>query len=229
VPLESTAVVTAIVPMRHSSERVKGKNYRLLGDKPLFRHVVDALLEAQSVGAVVIDTDSPTIREYTESHLPGVSVLERPEHLRAGEIPMNTVLTNTISQLDGDIFLQTHSTNPFLTSTTIDAAVSVFLTAGVDSLFTATPEHARYWWDAQRPVNHDPAVLLRTQDLAPLYFENSCAYIFRREPFLREGNRLTANRTLFPMESVEAFDIDTEQDWLLAAALYDARAAAHEA
>ena len=53
--------VTAIVPMRHSSERVRGKNYRELGGKPLFRHIVDSLLEASTVDCVVIDTDSPTI------------------------------------------------------------------------------------------------------------------------------------------------------------------------
>ncbi len=63
----------------------------------------------------MIDTDSPTIRDYVEEQLPEVMVLERPEHLSAGEIPMNTVLANSIAQLDGDVFLQTHSTNPFLT------------------------------------------------------------------------------------------------------------------
>lgn len=212
--------VTAIVPMRHSSERVVGKNYRDLGGKPLFRHVVDALLKAATVDGVVIDTDSPTIRDHVEEHLPEVIVLERPENLRAGEIPMNTVLANSIAQLTGDVFLQTHSTNPFLKTETIDAAVSTFHSQRVDSLFTATPEHARYWWDADRPVNHDPTVLLRTQDLPPLYLENSCLYIFRRQAFLDEGNRLTKHRALFPMASLEALDIDTEEDWDLAAALY---------
>lgn len=211
--------------MRHSSERVRGKNYRELGGKPLFRHIVDSLLEASTVDLVVIDTDSPTICEHVEENLPEVVLLERPEHLRAGEIPMNDVLTNSISQLDGGVFLQTHSTNPFLSAETIDAAVSAFHAQGVDSLFTATPQHARYWWDAQRPVNHDPAVLLRTQDLPPLYFENSCVYVFKRDAFLAEGNRLTKHRALFPMSSLESLDIDTEEDWDLAAALYASRVA----
>jgi CMP-N-acetylneuraminic acid synthetase len=66
-------------------------------------------------------------------------------------------------------------------------------------------------------------VLLRTQDLPPLYLENSCIYIFKREAFLAEGNRLTRRRALFPMSSLEALDIDTEEDWDLAAALYAGR------
>ena len=215
--------VTAIVPMRHSSERVNGKNYRDLGGNRYFG-ISSTPSRGDNGRRVVIDTDSPTIRDYVEEHLPEVVVLERPEHLRAGEIPMNTVLANSIAQLDGDIFLQTHSTNPFVTAETIDAAVSTFHAEGVDSLFTATPEHARYWWDAERPVNHDPAVLLRTQDLPPLFLENSCIYIFKRQAFLDEGNRLTKHRALFPMSSLEALDIDTEEDWGLAAALYASRA-----
>ena len=211
--------VTAIVPMRHSSERVTGKNYRDLGGKPLFQHVVDALLDAETVAEVVIDTDSPIIEDYAAEHLPAVVVLQRPEHLRAGEIPMNAVLKNTISQLNGGVFLQTHSTNPFLSTETIDAAVERFYSQRVDSLFSVTPAHARFWWDAERPVNHDPAVLLRTQDLPPIYLENSCFYIFKRGAFLAEGNRLTRSRALFPMSSSEAVDIDTEEDWDLAAAI----------
>lgn len=211
--------MTAIVPMRHSSERVKGKNYRDLGGKPLFRHVVDALLASESVGRVVVDTDSPAISEYIASHVPEVLVLDRPEHLRDGAIAMNDVLENTLRQLDGEVFLQTHSTNPFLRSETIDRAVACFFEAGVDSLFSTTPMQARFWWDGERPVNHDPAVLLRTQDLPPLHLENSCLYVFRKSPFLSERSRITVSRTMFPMSALEAVDIDTEEDWDLAAAL----------
>jgi CMP-N-acetylneuraminic acid synthetase len=209
--------------MRHSSERVKGKNYRHLGGKPLFRHIIDTLLASESVAQIVIDTDSPVITEYVADNLPAVLVLERPEHLRDGAIAMNDVLENTLSQLDGEFFLQTHSTNPFLHSETIDRAVACFFEEGVDSLFTTTPMQARFWWDAQRPVNHDPAVLLRTQDLAPLHLENSCLYVFRRGPFLSERNRVTTKRAMFPMSGLEAIDIDTEEEWALAAALMERR------
>lgn len=214
-----TARVTAIVPMRHSSERVKGKNYRDFGGKPLFRHVVDALLDSKRVGSIVIDTDSPVITEYVAEQLPDVLVLQRPEHLRDGNIAMNSVLENTLSQLDGDVFLQTHSTNPFLRAETVDRAIETFFEEDVDSLFTVTPMQSRFWWNAEKPVNHDPAVLLRTQDLPPLYLENSCLYLFRRDAFLSEGNRITTKRTIHPMSALEAVDIDVEEEWDLAVAL----------
>ena len=39
-------------------------------------------------------------------------------------------------------------------------------------------------------MNHDPAVLARTQDLDPIYLENSCFYIFSKDSFAATGNRL---------------------------------------
>ena len=65
--------VTAIVPMRHTSERVPGKNYRLLGGRPLYHHVIEALLASETVGIVVIDTDSPVVLDDAARHFPDVT------------------------------------------------------------------------------------------------------------------------------------------------------------
>ena len=43
-----TGRVVAIVPMRHKSERVPGKNYRPLGGRPLFHHIIATLLECSA-------------------------------------------------------------------------------------------------------------------------------------------------------------------------------------
>ena len=82
--------IVALMPMRHSSERVPGKNYRPFGDgKPLFHHMVDVMLACPLVEKIVIDTDSPDIKEQCAEKYPQVIVLDRPEHLRDGATPMN--------------------------------------------------------------------------------------------------------------------------------------------
>jgi len=213
--------VVAIVPMRHSSERVRGKNYRPLAGKPLFHWVIETLLAVPEINEVVIDTDSPTIIEDAAAAFPEVKVLVRPEHLRAGEIPMNDVLLNTIEQVQADVVLQTHSTNPFLSAETVSNALKRFLAKedGCDSAFGVTRLQARLWTADAQPVNHDPAVLLRTQDLAPIYLENSCFYIFTPQTLLERGNRIGAHPLLVETPPQEAIDIDEESDWDLAAAV----------
>jgi CMP-N-acetylneuraminic acid synthetase len=213
--------IVAVVPMRHSSERVKGKNYRLLGGKPLFHHVVEALLAVPAIDEVVIDTDSDTIMEDVVTSFPQVRVLVRPEHLRAGEIAMNDVLLNTATQVEADVLLQTHSTNPFLSSATIASAVERFLAHenDCDSAFGVSRIQARLWTADAKAINHDPAVLLRTQDLAPVYLENSCFYLFTPETLRERGNRIGERPLLVEVPALEAIDIDEESDWALAEAV----------
>ena len=117
------AKIAAIVPMRHSSERVPGKNYRDFAGVPLYHRIVNSLLGCSLIAEVVIDTDSPTIWEDATKYFPQVKLLERPEHLREGSTPMNDVLLNTVNQIEADYYLQTHSTNPVLKAETINNAV----------------------------------------------------------------------------------------------------------
>ena len=213
--------LVAVVPMRHNSERVPGKNYRDLGGKPLFHWVVDTLLAIPAIDEVVIDTDSPTIIEDVAKVYPQVRVLLRPEHLRAGEIAMNDVLLNTAEQVNADILLQTHSTNPFLSVATVESAINRFYAKenDCDSVFGVTRLQARLWTADGKAVNHDPAVLLRTQDLDPIYLENSCFYIFTPKILRERGNRIGARPLLVETPPLEAIDIDEESDFQLAIAV----------
>lgn len=217
--------VAAIVPMRHSSSRVLGKNYRPLAGKPLYRHVVESLLAANRVTEVVIDTDSDLLWEDAASHFPGVRLLERPPHLADEMVSMNDVLLNTVKHVEADIYLQTHSTNPLLRPSSIDAAIDAFVEGRPehDSLFTVTPVHKRFWTSDGKPVNHDPDRLLRTQDLPPIMEENSCLYIFEREVLEARRNRLGARPLLFPLDAEEAFDIDEELDLLVVGGIVSKR------
>ncbi|CDO88366.1 acylneuraminate cytidylyltransferase [Mycobacterium triplex] len=211
----------AVVPMRHNSERVPGKNYRLLAGIPLYHHVVRMLVAVPQIDLVVIDTDSDFIINDCAEHFPQVQVLLRPEHLRDGSIAMNDVLLNTLDQVTADVVLQTHSTNPFLKADTVSAALKLFSAPDneFDSVFSVTRLQARLWDAETRPVNHDPAVLLRTQDLAPLYIENSCFFIFTPELLREKGTRIGARPLMVEMTSLEAVDIDIEEDFALAAAI----------
>ncbi len=81
---------------------------------PLYHHVIRMLNSVPEIDLVVVDTDSEFIIEDCSQNFPQVLVLLRPEHLRDGAIAMNDVLLNTLDQVDADVVLQTHSTNPFL-------------------------------------------------------------------------------------------------------------------
>jgi CMP-N-acetylneuraminic acid synthetase len=166
---------------------------------------------------VVVDTDSVPVIDGLRRDFPQVLILERPEHLRADAIPMNEILSYDTAQIEADFYLQTHSTNPLLKAATISRAIQTFLNGypSCDSLFSVTRLQTRLWDGLTRPINHNPAILLQTQDLPPVYEENSCLYLFTRQNLLARRNRLGERPLMFEIDAEEAWDIDQELDFAI--------------
>lgn len=215
----------ALVPMRHHSVRVPGKNYRPLAGKPLFQHIIATLTQVPEISAIVVDSDSPDIIAGLRQDFPQVEVIRRPEHLTADTVPMNEILMHDTALYPADFYLQTHSTNPLLQAETISRAARQFLAnyPAYDSLFSVTRMQTRFWDGLARPLNHNPAILLRTQDLPPVYEENSCIYIFNRPTLEQRRNRIGERPYLFEIDPSEAWDIDEELDFLVAGLLLEHR------
>jgi len=210
--------IVALVPMRHHSQRVPQKNFRNLAGKPLYMHILSSLAQCNLIDEIVVDTDSPIIREGVEENFPSVTLLERPEHLRADTTSMNEILLYDTDQISAGFYFQTHSTNPLLSTKTITQAIETFskIYPAYDSLFSVTRLQTRLWDELARPINHNPAILLQTQDLPPVFEENSCLYLFTREGLLKKRNRIGDRPYLFEISTLEAHDINDEEDFLIA-------------
>lgn len=212
-----TLSIVAFVPMRHSSERVPGKNYRDFDGRPLFHHIVSTLCNVPYVSQIVIDTDSPIITAQCAAAFPDVRCIERPPHLLGGDTPMTDVLAHDAAMFPSDWYLQTHSTNPLLRASTVTDAIERLASAldRHDSLFSVTRLQTRLYDADGRAMNHDPAVLLRTQDLPPVYEENSNLYVFGRE-LIAAGRRIGDRPMMYEIDPLEAVDIDEEHDFVIA-------------
>jgi CMP-N-acetylneuraminic acid synthetase len=209
--------LVAFVPMRHHSQRVPGKNFRMLAGKPLFHHVIETLLAVPEVTQVVVDTDSVPVMDGLRDYFPQVRIIERPSHLRADNVPMNDILIYDTEEVPADFYLQTHSTNPLLKSQTVSHAIQALLTKypTYDSLFSVTRLQTRLYDQDGHAINHDPTVLIQTQDLPPVYEENSCLYMFTRDNLMRRHHRIGEKPLMFEIDADEAWDIDEELDFAI--------------
>ena len=169
---------------------------------------------------MVIDTDSPTVKEQAADAFPAVEVIDRPAHLLGGHVAMTEVLRYDAEQMPSAWYLQTHTTNPLLRPETINAALDRMEKSGggPDSLFSVTRWQTRLYDADGAPLNHDPSELLRTQDLPPVFEENSNMYLFTAEQ-IAAGRRIGDKPILFEIDPLEAVDIDEEADFVLAEAL----------
>jgi CMP-N-acetylneuraminic acid synthetase len=217
--------VKALLFMKAQSERVPGKNMRSFCGRPLFHWIMDSLFNSGVVDEVILNTDSEEIANSAISNF-NVTIHMRPEYLlKIQSDEANQIMEYDLQNSAGEYFLQTHSTNPLIKAKTIQDAVSTYFNMGkeYDSLFSVTALQKRLYNFSGKGINHDPNTLIKTQDLPIVYEENSCIYLFSRNVFLKNKNRIGSRPYLYPINRFEAIDIDEEYDFSVAESLMKSR------
>ena len=216
--------VVALLPMKGHSERVPKKNLKLFNQVPLYRVVLTSLLSSKYIDEVIINTDCSNITaDVKDSFHTRVFVRERPNEIRGDMVSMNKIIEDDLKNTDGTIYIQTHSTNPLLKIDSLDGALEEFIRVeGVyDSIFSVTRIQTRFYDEGGKALNHNPLELIRTQDLTPLFEENSCFYIFTKQSFKEAGDkRIGKKPKMYEIDKVEAIDIDNIEDFIIAEAIH---------
>jgi len=215
---ENSRRLVALLFVKGESVRVPDKNFRRLGDRPLFRWIVDTVLRLPSVDRLLINTDVGN--RLVESGLPEdsrIRVQDRAPALCGNDVTANALLQPMVAAEGAERYLLVHATCPFLQVDTITQALTLYdqaIAQGTgDSLFGVTRHQTRFYTPGGAALNHDPARLVPTQDLEPTYEENSSLYIFSKDSFEQTGSRIGRRPVLFETPATESLDIDTELDW----------------
>lgn len=228
--------LTALLPMKAHSARVVSKNFRMIAGKPLFRWILDEMAHLDAIDRIVINTDARAIladNGLKDGDYDGkVMIRDRKPEICGDFVSMNLVLGDDVENVASDYYMMTHTTNPLLQRDTIGSMIAAFLAAEekarADSLFTVNRHQTRFYTPQGEPINHDPANLLRTQDLPPYFEENSVCYLFTAASFAKTGARIGEKPLLFETPPLESVDIDEPADWYMAESLLS-RVAAGEA
>ncbi len=210
--------ISSIVFIKKESERLPGKNFRLFNGRPLYTIILQLLNKHPLISEILVDSDSDEILSYTLSLKKGVPIT-RPQKLYGGNIGANDLIAHDISFSSHQHFLQTHCTNPLLTSKTISSAIDKYFNNlnSNDSMFSVSRIQQRVFWSNSEPVNHSKEKLVRTQDLQPLFVENAAFFIFSKSSFKNSGNnRIGLKPYMFETATTESVDIDYEKDFKLA-------------
>ncbi|BAE85096.1 acylneuraminate cytidylyltransferase family protein [Desulfitobacterium hafniense] len=208
--------VAALLPIKENSERVRRKNFRLLCGKPLYQWILETLLSCQRIDCVVIDTDSPRLINELNANYPKVKTILRPENIRGGMVSMNKVIEHDLLICkEYNHFIQTHTTNPLLSKNSIDDAIKCYFEglSTFDSAFSVNRIQARTYWGDGTAINHTLGELRRTQDLVPIFEENSNFFLFSRQSFAKTKSRLGEKPLLYETSRIESLEIDEEEDF----------------
>ena len=205
--------------IKQNSERVPGKNFQDLGSLPLWMHLCNNLAPY----TVYIDTDSPEVILASKAMKNVIAYERDPEHIKLETDPefgVSPALLMIYRFLDehverhDEIIVTPHVTSPFLRKDTVEDAVSK-ITLGHDVVQACTVHHEFAYYKGQ-PVNFDPAVVQKTQDLEPIVMGNGAFFIFRKKTFIQNRGRSGKNTYFYPLSMPESIEIDTIEDLNLA-------------
>lgn len=210
--------------MKTHSERVPNKNIKSFNGDPLFFAIVRTLQHTEKITKIVINTDSDLIADMATKTFSKVQINWRPTELQGDFVSMNNIIDFDLKSFpEQEHFLQTHTTNPLLRVETLTRAIEQYeevLKQSYDSVFGVTRYLSRFYWQNAQAINHNPAELIRTQDLPPIFEENSNLYLFSKASFHAADNkRIGLKPYLFEINKLEAVDIDDESDFILAETL----------
>ncbi len=204
--------VVAFVPIRLNSQRVEGKNLRLLGGEPLLCHILRTLLAVETIDEVYVFCSDEAVRPYLPD---GVRFLRRSPQLDRNETLGREIYDAFTAAIDADVYILAHATSPFIRPATIAAALHKVTDDGYDSAFSAERLQTFAWYEG-RPLNYALDAIPRTQDIEPVFVETSAFFIFRREIWRDLHQRIGRRPYTAVVDRLEGIDIDYPEDFALA-------------
>ena len=201
--------VVAFVPIRLNSKRVVGKNLKMLGNRPLLQYILETLRNTASIDEVYVYCSQEEIIPLLPQ---GVKFLKRDESLDRDETLGQEIYDAFTKEVDADVYILAHTTSPFIKAETIDNAVRQVTEGNHDSAFSAQKVQTFSWYKG-RPLNYDLKEIPRTQTIEPVYFETSAFYIFRKEIWTVEHQRIGQNPYMAIVDPIEGIDIDNPEDF----------------
>ena len=203
------------IPIKAISERVPGKNLRMLNGKKLYEYITEHAIEADVFDDIYIDTNSPEIASYSMGK--EIKVIERKEELARNTANGNDLLNYHYELFpDYDCYFQLFATAPYLQPKSIrECVMRLTASAEYDSCFTAVFNNGFYWLNGT-PVNYRPCILPRSQDMHPVVEETTGLYGISNESLRKYRCRIGRNPLIYQVSKFEAVDINTEEDFRIA-------------
>lgn len=207
--------IACFIPIKSNSERVPGKNFRVLNGKKLYEYIIEHSISADVFDDIFIDTNSDEIKVFAESL--GCVVIERREELARNTANGNDLLNHHFEMLPNyDYYFQLFATAPYLQPSSIKACVDTLIGSNIyDSCFTAV-KHQGFFWLNNTSINYRPCILPRSQDMLPMIEETTGLYGITRQALEKYRCRIGAKPYIHLVSKFEAVDINTEEDLKIA-------------
>lgn len=205
--------IVSFIPIKLNNQRLPGKNLLLLNNRPTCDYIFETISNVEMIDEKYVYCSDEAIKPYiTPYESKGLRFLKRDPYLDGFQVKGLEIIDRFVKDVDADIYVLTHVTQPFTKSASISSALEKVVSGDYDSAFSAVALQD-YMWMNGKPLNYDMKNVVRTQDLEPIYMETGAFFIFRKEVFTKLGQRIGNHPYIYEIDQFEAVDIDTKEDF----------------
>ncbi len=210
--------VVAFVPAKGESDRIRGKNLRILDGEHLFKRKLRQLLECELVDEVCLDSESDELAMLADD-LP-VRRLRRPAELATNATDGHELFAWETAQVDAGVYVQALCTAPFVDAAAVDRAIAALLAAPERDSLVGVRRETLYTWTAEGAPAYGAGRIPNSVDLPRTPIEAMSLYAVRRPPGApAPRRRFGAAPLLFELTPREAIDVNVPADLELAEAI----------
>ena len=210
-------MITALIPVRKGSQRVKNKNLKPFADSTLLDIKIETLKKVIGLDEIVVSSDSQEMLDIARKH--NVTAHRREDYYASNEVNNSDFMQNLSTIVDEGHIMYSPCTSPLLSSETITEIVSKYKNNNLRNIVTVTTQKHHMWLDGE-PLNYDPSDAPNSQDLPDIYSVNYGCCIISCEDLHEFRNVVTDTPTFHVTDEIESIDIDTEFDFMVAEYVY---------
>lgn len=211
--------IVSFIPIKLNNQRLPGKNTMLLNGRPMCDYIFETISSVDKIDEKYIYCSDEAIKPFIVPYeANGLRFLRRDGYLDGFQVKGLEIIERFVSDVDADIYVLTHVTQPFTKAESIRSALDKVISGEYDSAFSAVVLQD-YMWMNGKPFNYDMKNIVRTQDLEPIYMETGAFFIFRKEVFTELGQRIGNKPYIHEIDQFEAVDVDTADDFEFAKAV----------
>ncbi|MDH4460941.1 MAG: hypothetical protein QE277_05925 [Flectobacillus sp.] len=209
--------ITAVIPIRAGSERVKDKNIKPFGDTNLLQHKIDVLMKVSAFSEIVVNTDSEAAIEIAKKN--GISFHRREPFYASSECPANDYFWYLGKTTNSDIIAYTPVTSPFIKVETFTKCVEAFDYELDRSIVTASVVK-EFLWRGDTPLNFSLDRHPKSQELTDVLAINFGLCLLSKETLVKYKTIIGPNPKIHAVSHVEGLDIDTPLDFFIGEQIY---------
>lgn len=216
--------ITAVIPIRKGSQRVKDKNLRPFADTTLMELKIDTLMQVPELDAIIVNTDSDEALDIVNRKYGNTNIVfgqRREAYYASSQCSGSEFFKHLGEVTDTDIFLYTPCTSPFIKPETISKCIKLYCDHKADHDCVSTVSLVKeFLWQNGNAINYDPAHAPNSQDLPDILALNFGTTVVHKEDLIKNSNIIGKRPQFIVTSDIEAIDIDTPLDFYIAEQLY---------